>query len=184
MAIALAELPAQSATMQAIVLAVVAVGITVAVYGAVALIVKMDDIGLHLAGRESPGARAFGRGLVKAMPKLLKALSIIGTAAMIWVGGGIIVHGLEVFHLTPIPHWIHHVAEAASHGAPVAQGFVGWLVGAIGYGIVGLIVGGLLAAPLAGVIARIAPKRVLTYGVGAIVLLTAGYQALRLFKVI
>ncbi len=148
MAIALAELPAQSAAMQAIVLAVVAVGITVVVYGAVALIVKMDDVGLHLAGRESPGARAFGRGLVNAMPKLLKALSIIGTAAMIWVGGGIIVHGLEVFHLTPIPHWIHQVAEAAGHGAPIAQGFVGWLTSAIGYGIVGLIVGGVIAAVL------------------------------------
>ncbi len=146
MAIALAELPNQSATMQAIVLGVVAVGITVAVYGAVALIVKMDDFGLHLATRGSPGVRAFGRGLVKAMPKLLKALSIIGTAAMIWVGGGIIVHGLEVFHLTPVPHWIHHVAEAAGHSAPLAQGVVGWLVGAIGYGIVGLIVGGVIVA--------------------------------------
>ncbi len=146
MAIALAELPNQSATMQAIVLAVVAIGITVAVYGVVALIVKMDDFGLHLSGHKSPGVRAFGRGLVKAMPKLLKALSIIGTAAMIWVGGGIIVHGLEVFHLTPVPHWIHHVAEAAGHGAPFAQGFVGWLVGATGYGIVGLIVGGIIIA--------------------------------------
>lgn len=146
MAIALAEIPDQSGWMQAAVLAAVAVAITVGVYGVVALIVKMDDIGLHLAQRRSAAARLLGRGLVAAMPRLLKALAIIGTAAMIWVGGGIIVHGLEVFHLTPVPHWIHHAAEAAGHAVPVAQGAVQWIVGAIGSGIVGLIVGGIIVA--------------------------------------
>jgi hypothetical protein len=148
MAIALAELPEQSAVMQAAVLAAVAVAITVGVYGVVALIVKMDDVGLHLAGRPNGGAQALGRGMVRTMPVLLKALSIIGTAAMIWVGGGIIVHGLHVFHLTPIPYWVEHSAEVAGHAVPFAQGAVTWIVGAIGSGIVGLIVGGIIVAVL------------------------------------
>ena len=62
---------------------VVAIGITVMVYGAVGLIVKMDDVGLRLAEKDSKGAAKFGRGLVKAMPKVLTALSVIGTAAML-----------------------------------------------------------------------------------------------------
>lgn len=148
MAIALAELSEQSAVMQAAVLAAVAVAITVGVYGVVALIVKMDDVGLHLAGRSNGGAQALGRGLVRTMPVLLKALSIIGTAAMIWVGGGIIVHGLHVFHFTPIPEWIEHSAEAAGHAVPFAGAAVQWIVGAIGSGIVGLIVGGVIVAAM------------------------------------
>ena len=68
------------------------------VYGVVALIVKLDDIGLHLAERSSASARALGRGLVHIVPSLLTGLSAIGTAAMLWVGGGILVHGLEELH--------------------------------------------------------------------------------------
>ena len=100
MAITLAALPADGWLKQAIILAVVAVGITAAVYGAVALIVKADDFGLALA-RLSPASavaaplRVTGRAIVLAMPHLLKALAAIGTAAMIWVGGGIILHGLD-----------------------------------------------------------------------------------------
>ena len=146
MAIALAELPEQSAWMQAAVLAAVAVAITVGVYGVVAIIVKMDDIGLHLASRPGAAAQTVGRALVKAMPKLLKALAIIGTAAMIWVGGGIIVHGLEVFHLDTIPHWVHGAAEAVAHASPVAQGAVEWVVQAFGSAIVGLFVGAPIVA--------------------------------------
>jgi len=148
MAIALAELPAQSLWMQGAVLAAVGVAITVGVYGVVALIVKMDDIGLHLSQRGTSGVRALGRGLVTAMPVLLKGLAIIGTAAMIWVGGGIIVHGLEVFGLETIPHLVHGAAEAAGHAVPAAQGIVEWTVGAAGSAVVGIIVGGAIVAAL------------------------------------
>ncbi len=148
MAIALAELPAQSLWMQGAVLAAVGIAITVGVYGVVALIVKMDDIGLHLSQRSTSGVRALGRGLVTAMPVLLKGLAIIGTAAMIWVGGGIIVHGLEVFGLETIPHIVHGASEAAAHAVPAAGGIIGWTVGAAGSAVVGIVVGGAIVAVL------------------------------------
>jgi predicted DNA repair protein MutK len=149
MTIALATIESPSFWMQAITLAVVGTMITVVVYGAVALIVKMDDVGLHLAatGRTS-GGRALGRGLVLAMPKLMAFLSTVGTAAMLWVGGNIVTHGLEVTHLWPWPYeTIHHIAEAVAHVVPVAQGFIGWLVTAAFDGVFGLILG-LLLIPL------------------------------------
>ena len=102
MAIALAEVGAlavRRGPAPVVILALVAVAITIGVYGVVGLIVKMDDIGLHLAERRRSAApRALGRGLVHAMPKVMAALSLIGIAAMIWVGGRIIVHGLEASH--------------------------------------------------------------------------------------
>lgn len=148
MAIALAELPAMGIVQQALVLALVGIAITVAVYGAVALIVKMDDIGLNLARRKPKGVQAFGRGLVTAMPILLTALATIGTAAMLWVGGGIIVHGLEVFHFETIPHLIHDSAHHAAEAVPAIGPVLEWLVGAIGSAIIGLIVGGAIVGVL------------------------------------
>jgi hypothetical protein len=144
MAIALAEVATEAFAARAAILAVVAVAITVGVYGVVGLIVKMDDVGLHLAQRRNPGARAFGRGLVHAMPKLLAALSVIGIAAMIWVGGGIIVHGLEEFGLHEPGHSIHEAAIAAGHAVPAVEGLVEWAVAAVGAGLVGLLVGALI----------------------------------------
>src|SRR5699024_2847771 len=105
-------------------------------------------IGLHLAKKDSAPVRATGRGLVKGMPFVLSALSTLGIAAMSWVGGGIIVHGLEHFHLTPVPHWVHGTAVAAANAVPAAHGVVEWLVQAIGSGIVGLIVGGVIVGAL------------------------------------
>jgi hypothetical protein len=148
MAIALSEVADQPLATQGAALAVVGIAITVAVYGAVALIVKMDDIGLHLAERQASATRAIGRGLVHFMPILMRILSAIGIAAMIWVGGGILVHGLEEFHLEALPHALHAVAAGAAHAVPVAQGLVEWLVTAIGSGIVGLIVGGIIVGAL------------------------------------
>ena len=87
-----------------------------------------------------------GRGLVQTMPILLKALSIIGTAAMVWVGGGIIVHGLEVFGLTAVAHGVHAAAEAAAHAVPFAPGAVEWIATAAGSAVVGLVVGGAVVA--------------------------------------
>ncbi|MCW6532150.1 DUF808 domain-containing protein [Sphingomonas lycopersici] len=145
MAIALSSLADQPLVNQAIALAVVAVAITVGVYGVVALIVKMDDIGLALARRPGAALQKIGRGLVAAMPIVLSLISQIGVAAMLWVGGQIIVHGLEQFHLTPIPLWVHHAAEAARHAL---GGVAAWLVSAFLSGVVGLIVGGIIAGVL------------------------------------
>jgi hypothetical protein len=146
MAIALAEVADRSIAMQAGVLAVVGLLITAAVYGAVGLIVKMDDFGLHLAKKPSAAAQGFGRGLVKAMPIVMSALGIIGTAAMVWVGGQIIIHGLAVFGVAGPEHLIHDIAVAAGGAVPAVGGLVEWLVGAIGAGIVGLVIGGVIAA--------------------------------------
>jgi predicted DNA repair protein MutK len=132
MAIALAEVADQSIWSQAASLALVALGVTAGVYGVVALIVKMDDIGVHLAKNKLSPFRALGRGLVEAMPWLLRFLSALGTAAMIWVGGGIIVHGL---HATP--HFIEEVGGGS--------GFVHWLADAGFSGVVGLAIGAVIA---------------------------------------
>jgi uncharacterized protein len=144
MAIALGELPDMSLWMQAVALAVVGLAITVGVYGVVALIVKMDDVGLHLAQKSSAVLQAIGRGLVKGMPTVLRLLALVGTAAMLWVGGGIIVHGLEVLGAPAVPHLVHHAAEAAGHAAPFAPGVVAWIVQALGSALVGIVVGGVI----------------------------------------
>jgi uncharacterized protein len=144
MAIALADVATRGIAAQAAILAIVGVAITVGVYGAVGLIVKMDDIGLHLAQKGIAGTRSFGRALVRGMPVLLAALSVVGTAAMIWVGGGIIVHGLEVFGVSGPAHFIHDAAERVGHAVPIASGLVEWTVGALGSGIVGIIIGALI----------------------------------------
>jgi predicted DNA repair protein MutK len=130
---------------QAAVLAVVGIGITLVVYGAVALIVKADDAGLALAAADHPApVRAVGRGIVAGMPPFLKLLATVGTAAMLWVGGGIVLHGAEELGLAGPAHAVHHLAEIAAQAVPVAPAVVGWLVGALGAGIAGLVLGGLL----------------------------------------
>jgi uncharacterized protein len=111
---------------QAMALGIVAIAITIGVYGVVGLIVKMDDIGLHMAEAGSAARRAIGRGLVHAMPKLLAALALIGSAAMLWVGGQIIVHG---FGLHPA-EWV------GVHG-----GLLEWLADAGISGLIGLAIG-------------------------------------------
>jgi len=148
MAIALSELPDLSIGTQAIALALVGIAITVGVYGVVAAIVKMDDIGLHLARRDNATTQAVGRGLVKAMPVVLRVLAIVGTAAMVWVGGGIIVHGMEEFGLTTLPHLIHGTAHHAGEVLPVGGAVAEWLVGAIGSAIVGLAIGAVIVGVL------------------------------------
>lgn len=144
MAIALGQVSESPILTQAITLLIVAIVITAGVYGVVGLIVKMDDIGLHLADRKSSGLQKIGRAMVLAMPKLLSALSVIGVAAMIWVGGGIILHGMHEFHITPLPEWLDHAAEAAAHAVPALGGLVHWLIEAIGSGIFGTIIGGII----------------------------------------
>lgn len=145
MAIALAELPTLSIGMQAAVLAAVSLAITGGVYGVVALLVKLDDIGLHLMERSTAGMRKLGSAMVHAMPYLLSALGKIGTAAMLWVGGGIFLHGLHEYHLTPVPDWVDAAAQAA--GA-AAGGAAAWVVEALGGALVGAVVGGIIVAVL------------------------------------
>ena len=150
MVISLSQLPADMSFLtRAVALVLVAFAITIGVYGVVALIVKMDDIGLHLSRNGATGAVAgLGRGLVKAMPILLTALSHIGVAAMAWVGGGILLHGLEEFGLGAVPHALHHASEGAGAATGALGGAVEWLVYALGSAVAGLIVGGVIAGLL------------------------------------
>lgn len=149
MTIALGAIPESAFWIEAVTLAIVGVGITVLVYGTVALIVKMDDFGLCMArsARFAP-IRALGRGLVSAMPPLLSFLSTLGTAAMLWVGGQMVVHGAEVFGFAAPARAFEVWSEAVAHAVPVAQGAVGWVVKAVLDGIVGLALG-LAVMPLA-----------------------------------
>ncbi len=140
MAITLASIASPSFAMKAAILGVVGIGITALVYGVVALIVKADDFGMLLVKRGGAIA-AIGRGIVSGMPKVLAFLSIVGTAAMLWVGGGIIIHGFAQFNYAGIEHWIHDVSVAAAGAIPYAQGFVTWLTGAALSGVFGLLVG-------------------------------------------
>jgi len=148
MAIALADVEKSPIVNQGVILAVVGIGITIGVYGVVGLIVKMDDIGLHLAERRAAATRALGRGLVRGMPVLMQFLSIVGTAAMIWVGGGILVHGLNALGVHEPEGTIHHAAEAVMHASGALGGLAGWLVTATASGVFGLAIGGVIAFAL------------------------------------
>jgi uncharacterized protein len=148
MAITLAAVPEASFWMQALVLSLVGIAITIGVYGVVALIVKADDVGVVLATRRDDSiagkmSRTLGRGLVLGMPGFLTFLGVVGTAAMIWVGGSIMVHGLEAYDLHSVGHAIHSIAEAAAHALPFAAGVVRWAVETFLSAIVGLLVGGI-----------------------------------------
>ncbi len=148
MAIALASVADVPIFEQAAVLAVVGLGITAAVYGAVALIVKADAVGLHLAKSGSGVLRGVGRLLVAGMPPFLTFLSGLGTAAMLWVGGGIVVHGLEEYGVHEPGHSLHGFAAAAGAATGAAGGAVEWLAYAAGSGLVGLALGAVIVAAL------------------------------------
>ena len=169
MTIALASIETPNFWMRLAVLAVVAVGITVAVYGAVAVIVKADDLGLVMARRgRLRMTRALGRGIVTGMPGFLILLTWVGTAAMLWVGGSIIVHGLEELGFGWLGHHIHDWAVAFAASVPAAvQGAAEWFATAAMDGVFGLVLGVALI-PLA--------KAVIT---PLWVRLTNGFAALR-----
>ncbi|MEM6665837.1 MAG: DUF808 domain-containing protein, partial [Pseudomonadota bacterium] len=150
MTISLAAIEADGIVAQGLILAAVAIGITALVYGAVALLVKADDIGLRLSQDGSLGAtRAFGRGLVYAMPTIMTVIAAIGTAAMLWVGGNIIVHGLHDLGWHVPYDTIHHMAETVAGAVGQLTGFVSWLVTAALDGVIGLALG-LLLIPVVG----------------------------------
>ncbi len=148
MAISLASVADKPIPEQAVVLAIVGISITALVYGAVAVIVKADDVGVALARSGQGAVAGFGRGLVRGMPPFLRLLANIGTAAMLWVGGGIVIHGMEQLGLAEPAHSIAHVAGLAGDAAGGLQAAVQWLVGAIGSGLGGLVLGGIIVAVL------------------------------------
>jgi predicted DNA repair protein MutK len=132
MAIAYSQVTDQEIVNQIVVMLSVAVFITLAVYGFVGLIVKMDDIGVHFAQEKyHPAARQLGRGIVKFMPHFLNILGYVGTAAMLWVGAEIIAHGI------PYTGDLLHDLEHALEGNPA----VAWFAKALACAVAGLIVG-------------------------------------------
>ncbi|WP_457966018.1 DUF808 domain-containing protein [Arthrobacter sp. D1-29] len=137
MVISMNEVAADSLLSRAIILVVVALVITVAVYGAVGLIVKMDDIGLHMAARKSAGSQRVGELLVKGMPAVLAAITFIGTIAMLWVGGHIMLQGAYDLGWHG-PYDIVHVLEHPFEGIAVVGGFLAWLVNTLCSAIIGL----------------------------------------------
>jgi uncharacterized protein len=146
MVIALNEVADQTFWPRLVILVVVALIITAAVYGVVGLIVKMDDIGLSLAQRTSKFAQAVGRGLVAAMPKLLAALSTIGTVAMLWVGGHILLQGTDTLGWHAPYGLVHHAEEWVHHAVEGVGGVLAWLVNTAVSAVIGLVVGAVIVA--------------------------------------
>ena len=144
MAITLNEVAAEDLITRAGVLAIIGIAVTVGVYGVVGMIVKMDDIGLHFAKKSSAFAQKFGRGMVAFMPHLLTALSFIGTIAMLWVGGGIILHGLAEIGIAGPEHWIEGIQHGVSEIAGSAGGVLGWLTFAGLSALTGLLLGAVI----------------------------------------
>jgi predicted DNA repair protein MutK len=144
MAISLAAIESPDLTTKALILTIVAIAVTVAVYGAVALIVKADDLGVALVQRGGILA-PLGRALVHGMPPFLQLLSVVGTVAMLWVGGGILVHGLQEYGITQPEHVIQGLADAVRGAIPYATEVFAWIAGATGAAIVGLVAGAVTA---------------------------------------
>lgn len=144
MVIALNEVAAEPLISRGIILIVVALAITALVYGVVAVIIKMDDIGLKLAGRDSEFAQKTGMGLVKAMPIVLKALSAVGLVAMLWVGGHIILVGMADLGFTPIYDWVHHVEGIVGGLVPAISGALSWLTNTFFSAILGILWGAVI----------------------------------------
>ena len=154
MAIALSELTDQAWWQQGLILALIGVVITVGVYGAVALIVKMDDVGLHLATEYDGAVKSFGRGLIRFMPKLLTGISIIGTLAMAWVGGGLLVHNIAALGW----HGPEHIIDLISH--PLVGLFPAsakLMIGGIAFALLSGILGVLVGAGIAPLVHKFMP---------------------------
>jgi predicted DNA repair protein MutK len=144
MVISLNEVVDQPFLSRAMILVVVALAITVLVYGFVGLIVKMDDVGLRLSQRPGKGVARLGRGLVKAMPRLLTTLTVVGTAAMLWVGGHILLVGSDELGFHLLYGALHHLEEAVAAATGALGGILAWLVDTLASALVGLAVGALL----------------------------------------
>ena len=146
MVIALNEVADEGFVARAAILLVVAIAITVLVYGTVAMIVKADDVGLRMV--EAGGTAAdLGRRIVRAMPRVLTLLAVVGTAAMLWVGGHIWLVGLEEFGASAPYDLVHDVDEALREAAPGVGGLLAWLADTTLSAVLGLVVG----IPIVGV---------------------------------
>jgi predicted DNA repair protein MutK len=159
MTIALAALETDSIWFEAAALLIVGLAITALVYGSVALIVKADDIGLHIAeeGQTALG-RTAGRAIVRGMPGFLKALMVVGTGAMLWVGGAIITHALAAIGW----HGPEDVVHTIAHAFAALGGFAEWLAGAALHGVLGFALG----TGLMPVVARVLAPVLRAVGVG------------------
>ncbi len=151
MAIALASITATDVMTQALTLLVVGILITAGVYGTVALIVKADDLGVALACADGPISGPLGRALVHGMPPFLAALSFVGMLAMLWVGGGILVHGLAEYGIGGPEHLIEIASGFAEQLLPKAGGVLAWITAAAAAAVVGVLVGALSWAAAKGV---------------------------------
>jgi predicted DNA repair protein MutK len=144
MVIALNEVADEPFVSRALILVAVAIGITILVYGAVALIVKMDDVGLLLSQRSSAVAQKVGRGLVHAMPWLLRLLSVVGVAAMLWVGGHILLVGTHDLGWDLLYDLVHDAEEAVHDSVSALAGLLGWLVNTLASAVLGVLVGAVV----------------------------------------
>jgi uncharacterized protein len=146
MVIALDEVAEQAFVPRLIILIVVAVVLTVVVYGVVAVVVKMDDVGLHLTQTPSRIGQKVGRGLVAGVPKLLSALSAVGTVAMLWVGGHILLAGSDRLGWHTPYGLVHHVEDQVRHSVKPVGGVLAWLVETGASAVIGLVVGVIVVA--------------------------------------
>jgi predicted DNA repair protein MutK len=146
MVISLNEVADEGFLARAIILVLVAIGITVLVYGVVGLIVKMDDVGLHLTERDSRATQRIGHAMVKAMPRLLAVISVVGTAAMLWVGGHILLAGVDELGWHSPYSLVHHLEEDVHHAVAGIGAVVGWLVNTCASAVIGLLVGAVVVA--------------------------------------
>jgi predicted DNA repair protein MutK len=146
MVIALNDVADEPFLARALILVVVAIGITLLVYGIVGLIVKMDDGGLLLTQRSSPTAQKVGVGLVRGMPRLLSVISVVGIAAMLWVGGHILLVGTDDLGWHAPYELVHHLEVAVHDSVAVVGGVLGWLVNTVASAVVGLLVGAVAVA--------------------------------------
>jgi predicted DNA repair protein MutK len=144
MVIALDEVADEPLLSRALILVVVALAITAGVYGAVGLIVKMDDVGVGLARDRDGAAASFGRGLVRAMPIVMSVLSTLGIAAMIWVGGHILLVGLDELGASVLYDEVHHLEEDVEDGLGAVGGVAAWLTNTAASAILGLVIGAIL----------------------------------------
>lgn len=158
MVISLNEVASEPIVNRALILIVVGIGITILVYGVVAALIRMDDVGLKLAGRESTAAQKVGGFLVAAMPKVLQVISVVGTVAMLWVGGHIILVGLHELGWHPLYDFVHHAAEAAAHAIPVLAAAVEWTVNTFFSAVLGLVWGAAVVLIVTGVKAILGGK--------------------------
>jgi uncharacterized protein len=148
MVIALNEVADQPFVSRAAILVVVAIAITILVYGVVAGIVKMDDVGLRLSQRSSSAAKRVGHAMVRAMPRLLAVISVVGTAAMLWVGGHILLVGADDLGWHAPYDLVHHLEEGVHDAVSGLGAVLGWLVNTAASAVVGLVVGAVVVAAL------------------------------------